>query len=251
MTDIAVVMPAYNEASTIREVAARALEQVNLLIVVDDGSIDATARCLDGLSVTLLRNESNAGKAVSIYRGIAHAINTGCERIITMDADGQHLPEDIPLLLEASERFPDRIIIGARRQNRSHAPPLRRFANRFADFWISWAAGHPVHDSQSGLRLYPSALFAQVDTRPREKAGFVFESEIIIDAAATGMLTASIGIDSIYLPDRRPSHYRPAGDTWEITHMVAGKLLRRRMYPLGLMRGLGLLPPARPKRSTA
>lgn len=241
-------MPAYNEAATIRELAARVLEQKSLLVVVDDGSTDGTAQTLESLPLTLLRNARNAGKAASLLRGINHAIDAGCDRIITMDADGQHLPEDIPRLMEAAERFPGRIIIGTRRRGRSQAPPLRRFANGFADFWVSWAAGHPVHDSQSGLRLYPSVLFAQVDTRPREGAGFTFESEIIIDAATIGIVTASIDIDSIYLPDRRPSHYRPAADTWAITRMVAGKLLRRAMYPSGLLRALGLLPPARPDR---
>jgi len=243
-----VVMPAYNEAATIRELASRVLEQVSLLIVVDDGSTDETAQSLDGLPLTLLRNGRNAGKAVSIHRGIVYALAAGCERIITMDADGQHLPDDIPRLLEAAERFPGRIIIGARRRGASQAPRMRRFANRFADFWISWAAGHPVHDSQSGLRLYPRTVLEQVPTIPREGAGFVLESEILIDAAATGVLTASIDIESIYLPDRRPSHYRPAADTWAITRMVAGKLIRRGLYPIGLLRALGLAPPAYSER---
>jgi glycosyltransferase involved in cell wall biosynthesis len=248
VTGVAVIMPAYNEAATIRELASRVLEQGILLVVVDDGSTDETARSLEGLPLTLLRNRRNAGKAVSIHRGIAYALAAGCERIITMDADGQHLPEDIPRLLEAAKRFPGRIIIGARRRGASQAPRMRRFANRFADFWISWAAGHPVHDSQSGLRLYPRAVLERVQTRPREGAGFVLESEILIDAAASGVLTASIDIDSIYLPDRRPSHYRPAADTWAITRMVAGKLLRRGLYPIGLLRVLGLAPPACPER---
>jgi glycosyltransferase involved in cell wall biosynthesis len=248
VTGIAVVIPAYNEAATVRQLASRVLDRVSLLVVVDDGSTDATGESLDGLTLTLLRNERNAGKSVSIHRGIARAIAAGCERIITMDADGQHLPEDVPRLLEAAERFPTRIIVGARLRNRAKAPAMRRFANHFADFWISWAAGHPVRDSQSGLRLYPSVLFTQVDTQPREGAGFVFESEILIDAAATGVLTESIDIDTIYLPDRRPSHYRPAADTWAITRMVAGKLLRRGLYPVGLLRALGLVPPARPPR---
>jgi glycosyltransferase involved in cell wall biosynthesis len=247
VTGVAVIMPAYNEAATVRELASRVLEQGILLVVVDDGSTDETAQSLDGLPLTLLRNGRNAGKAVSIHRGIAYALAAGCERIITMDADGQHLPEDIPRLLEAAERFPARIIIGARRRGASQAPRMRRFANRFADFWISWAAGHPVHDSQSGLRLYSGSVLERVRTRPREGAGFVFESEILIDAAASGILTESIDIDSIYHPDRRHNHYRPAADTWTITRMVAGKLIRRGLYPIGLLRALGLAPPACPQ----
>jgi glycosyltransferase involved in cell wall biosynthesis len=248
VTGTAVVMPAYNEASTIRKLATRVLELVSLLVVVDDGSTDGTVPSLEGLPLTLLRNERNAGKAVSIHRGILHSITAGCERIITMDADGQHLPDDVPRLVEAAERFPGRIIIGARRRDPGQTPPLRQFANRFADFWISWAAGHPIRDSQSGLRLYPSVLFTQVNTLPREGGGFVFESEILIDAAATGTLTETIDIDSIYLPGRRPSHYRPAADTWAITRMVAGKLLRRGLYPNGLLRGLGVLGSGRSDR---
>src|SRR6185436_14401933 len=101
MTRVAVVIPAYNEAGTIREIAERTLRQVPWLIVVDDGSTDGTAAAVADLPLTLLRNPENRGKGASLWRGIAHAIGEDAEVIVTLDGDAQHLPEDIPRLLAA------------------------------------------------------------------------------------------------------------------------------------------------------
>ncbi len=245
---VMVVIPAHNEAATVAEVVRGALAFAPV-IVVDDGSTDGTADRLAGLPVTVLRNDRNLGKAASLWRGAMHALAQGADAVITLDADGQHDPADIPRLLQKAEEQPDAIVIAARLRNRQATPPLRLFGNRMANFWISWAAGHPIADTQSGFRLYPREVLEQVNVRHDHTRGFVFESEILVDAAQRGFRIAHIETEAIYPPNLRPSHYIPRRDTTAIILMVAGRLLRRGLDPIGLLRSLRLLPPRRPAAS--
>ncbi|VAX15183.1 FIG143263: Glycosyl transferase [hydrothermal vent metagenome] len=235
---ISVVIPAYNEEKTVKEVAEKALCHARHVIVVDDCSTDATASELNNLDVTLLRNNENLGKAATLWRGIEHAIATGAEKIITMDGDGQHMPDDIPRFAKASVDYPGRVVIGMRFQNSEGIPRARYNANKFANFWVAWAAGMPLKDSQSGFRLYPAELFSRVKIKTGKGRGFVFESEILIEAGRNGFKAISVPIDAIYNSDARPSHFRPALDIAKITIMVAGKLLSRGLYPGGLYKSL-------------
>ena len=234
----AVVIPAYNESGTIRDVARRALAQLPLVIVVDDGSTDATAAALKRLPVVLLRNESNRGKAASLRRGADEAVRRGADAIVTLDGDGQHCPEDIPLLLEAYRAAPRRIVIGSRLHSPKNIPTARYRANRFANFWISWAAGHAIADTQSGFRIYPAGLFAQAKVQYGEAASFVFESEILIEAAHFGVQAVCVPIKVIYSARARPSHFRPVVDIARIVRMVAWRLIARGLYLQGLVRSL-------------
>ncbi len=236
----AVVIPAYNEANTIYTVASLAKRHVTDVIVVDDGSTDGTGQCLASAEVTVLRNASNNGKAASICRGARYAIAHGARRVITMDGDGQHSAADLPALLDAANRYPDAIVIGVRSRYHGEAPKLRRFANRFADFWISWACGHKVRDTQSGFRVYPNEVLLHHQVSVARSQCFVFESEILIRAVRDGWQVQFVEIETAYEGVLRPSHYRPIVDTARIVRMVAGKLLRRGMDPVGLWRSLGI-----------
>ncbi|MEJ2060398.1 MAG: glycosyltransferase family 2 protein [Gammaproteobacteria bacterium] len=240
----AVVIPAYNEAATIAGIARRARAVVDQVIVVDDGSTDATAAQLDELDVTLLRNSHNRGKAASIWHGAIHAIEQGADVVITLDGDGQHSPEDIPRLLEEYVANPGCIVIGARVLGRENAPWLRAFSNRQADFWISWAAGYPIRDTQSGFRAYPDSVFREVMAPHDVAHGFVFESDILIQAARSGIYSRGVPIDTVYHKHEgaRSSHYHPVYDSLRIIRQVGWRLISRGMYPLGLLRALGVLP---------
>jgi glycosyltransferase involved in cell wall biosynthesis len=239
---VTVVIPAYNEAVTIADIVRRARPQVERVMVVDDGSGDGTAAEAEGAGATVLRQPGNQGKGAALWRGMQAAAARGAEAVITLDGDGQHRPEDIPKLLEAHQRWPGRLVIAARLERRERAPPLRRFANRMADFWVSWAAGWPIRDTQSGFRLYPAGFLRRADGPRPGRRGFVFESELLIQAAHRGCYPATVAIETIYPPQGRPSHYRPWRDTLRITAMVAVELLKRGLYPAGLLRSLGLLP---------
>ncbi|WP_303903259.1 glycosyltransferase family 2 protein [Thiohalomonas denitrificans] len=241
-SDTAVVIPAYNEEATIRDVAERALAQLPWVIVVDDGSTDGTVEKLQGLPVVLLRNEHNSGKAATLSHGLNCAVSDGARAVITLDGDGQHRPEDIPSLLATARRHPDALAIAARLLDIENAPKARLFANRFADFWISWAGGRWVQDSQSGFRLYPAKLIEAVTINHDRTHGFVFESEIIIEALRQGFGCEATPIASIYRHGARKSHFRPVADITRIVLMVAGKLFRWGFYPRGLWQALKTRP---------
>lgn len=237
-----IVIPCYNEARTIRGLVVTALSLCPRVMVIDDGSSDATAGQLQGLPVTLLRHESNRGKAASLRTAFAHALATGARCVVTLDGDGQHDPGDVPNLLAAWQKWPNRLVIGSRLHDRSHFPPARYAANRVACFWISWAAGHPIADSQSGFRVYSRAAM-EIATSARVRCGgFTLESEILIEAAEQGHRTLAVAIPGRYPEHARPSHYRAVIDTARIVVMVGGRLLARGMYPSGLWHSLRRAP---------
>ena len=236
--DLAIVIPAYNEARTIRGIAEQALRQTERVIVVDDGSADGTSEALAGLPVVLVRHSVNLGKAAALWDGFRIALDGGADFIATLDGDGQHLPADIARLMRVARRYPDRIVIGARLRTRANAPLARRCANGFADFWISWAAGYPIADSQSGERVYPASLLRHVQARHDESAAFTLESELLILGARLGYECVSVPIATIYHGDARASHFRPTRDIPRIAALVARSLLAQRMHPRGLWNSL-------------
>jgi glycosyltransferase involved in cell wall biosynthesis len=233
---VAVVIPAFNESETIRDVVVRALREVDRVIVVDDGSADGTGAALQGLPVTVMRNAQNLGKAASLRRGMSRALADGASAVVTLDADGQHRPEDIPRLVAAHVRNPSVIVVGARLHEKDRIPRARYLANRFANFWIAWAAGYPISDTQSGFRLYPATLLAALDICNDTSARFVFESAVLINAARAGVGSVAVTISAIYQSDARRSHFRPVVDILLITRMVAWKLLSRGLDIPGLIR---------------
>ncbi|THI86062.1 MAG: glycosyltransferase family 2 protein [Nitrospira sp. CG24A] len=231
-----VVIPAYNEMATIRDVVLRTIRQTKNVIIVDDGSTDGTAEVLVDLPVTLLRNPTNCGKATSLWRGFQQALTAGASGVVTLDGDGQHAPEDIPRLLAEAASHPDHVIIGARRGDQRRAAYWRYVANRVADFWVSWAAGCSFADSQSGFRVYPASLLSRVKITHGKARSFVFESEILIEATRSGHQSLAVPIEALRRPGARPSYFRPVSDITRITCMVGWKLMSRGMYPIGLYR---------------
>lgn len=142
-------------------------------------------------------------------------------------------------LADAWAAKPGGMVIGSRLHARAEIPPVRYWANRFAYFWIGWAAaGYAIADSQSGFRIYPAALFAKAKVNYDEAHSFVFESEILIEAACLGVFASCVPIGVIYSSRTRPSHFRPVVDIARIVRMVAWRLLARGLYLQGLVRSL-------------
>ncbi len=236
MIKYAVVIPAYNEAATIRVVAERALEQCEQVIVVDDGSVDETVAELQSLPITLIQNKQNMGKAASLWSGMQEALANNVDGVITLDGDCQHRPEDIPKLIQLAADNPEMIIIGSRLHDKESIPVSRYRANRFANFWIAWASGFPIEDSQSGFRYYPASLLKTINLDTSRDKSFVFESEILIEAGARGIRTKAVQIPAIYSKAMRPSHFQSVKDIMRITKMVAGRLFRKGMNLPGFYR---------------
>ena len=223
----AVVIPAYNEEATIYAVAQQSLKYLKHVIVIDDGSIDRTTQVLQELPVTVLRNDTNFGKAASLWKGLQYSKQQGIDAVVTLDGDGQHSPDDIPRLITQAEVTPHRIIIGARRRPWTRHTWHRIMANRIADFWVSWASGHPIADSQSGFRIYPISLISQLNIPTYRERSFVFESEILVEGAKLGYWSLPVPIESEPRQAPRPSYFRPVVDIARITLMIAGKLLAK------------------------
>lgn len=236
-----VVIPAYNESPSVRSVVEGVLRHVTDVIVVDDASTDQTAEALAGLPVQVLRNPVNQGKGASLWRGGREAIRRGARWVITLDADGQHDPEDLARLVVALYEYPDMLIIGARTRHRESVPKRRAAANRLADFCVGWAAGQPIVDSQSGLRVYPARLFEGL-RKPRKRDGFAFESEIIIQAARQGIEIVGLPVDAHYPANSRPSRYRPFIDSMHIMFMLLRQVVLLGFYPQGLYRSISHRP---------
>jgi glycosyltransferase involved in cell wall biosynthesis len=231
----AAVIPVFNEAKTIADIVRRAAAQVDRVIVVDDGSTDGSLDALAGLGVEIVRHPENRGKGAALLSGIERARARGAAYAITLDADGQHPPECIPDMLARTD--PRTIVLGSRMADAGAMPIARLRANRTANFFISWAAGHWIDDTQCGFRVYPLSVFAAIRFRPHRRSGFVLESEVLIDACRAGYRVVPAAVPALYGPVlQRPSHFRPVFDIAAIVIMVTGKLAAWGFYPLGLIR---------------
>lgn len=243
--NVVVVIPALNEALRIREVVAGALAQCGQVIVIDDGSDDDTCARIADLPATVLRHAQRMGKGASLRDGFREALQRGCKAVLTMDGDGQHAAADIPRLLEAANRHPGAVVIGARLRKRSQQPLYRRLANEFGDWGIAWGTGYQIADSQSGQRLYPAAV-AALDGVPGED--FVFEAQILISAARVlGTRCVSVPIESRYksvhsAEQFRASHFKPLRDFSRITGHIILQAVRHGDVP-AVYRSIRANPP--------
>lgn len=220
---VAVVIPALNEELAIRGVVESALAVCPNLILIDDGSTDATLQRIADLPLTLIRHATPMGKGQSLRDGFRKARELGFDAVVTMDGDGQHLARDIPRLLAAARRYPEHVVIGARVRNKANQPKARRRANAIADWGISWGCGVPVVDTQSGQRYYPLAALELADLAADD---FVFEAALLIAAAREKKLgIVSVPIDSRYQGEFRLSHFRPVRDVTRITLYTMGRVL--------------------------
>ncbi len=221
---VAILIPALNEELAIRGVVEAALAILPDVIVIDDGSTDATLEKIADLPVILIRHESPKGKGESLRDGFREALRRGFDAVVAMDGDGQHEAADIPRMLAAARRYPDSLVIGARIRTRENQPNARRRANAVADWGISWGCGIPVADTQSGQRYYPRKAMELVDLPAQ---GFVFEAALLIAAVRELDLgVVSVPIDTRYSREFRLSHFRPVRDVTLITLYTIGQVVR-------------------------
>jgi glycosyltransferase involved in cell wall biosynthesis len=221
---VAVLIPAYQCAATIAAVITDARAHLQSIVVVDDGSDDATAERARLAGAEVLRHERNRGKGAALLTGMRHLAAGGFTHVLTMDGDGQHLGGEIPPLLAAARADPTAIVIGVRRIEGQQVAAANLFGNRFANAAIALAAGRAVSDTQSGFRVYP---LAAVLALPVDGERFEYESTVIIRAARAGIAVISVPVAVYYPPiAERRTHYRKVVDTLRIIRAVAPLLLR-------------------------
>ena len=237
-----VLIPAYNEEKSIRAVVEGALAHVDRVLVVNDGSTDGTVAALDGLPVEIVDHADNRGKGWRLAEGIDHAIAQGAEAVLTLDADGQHDPEDIPAFIAAARTAPGSLVMGDRFADRASMPKGRAFSIGLGDFFISWATERRFRDGQCGMRLYPALLWRQTRVPEAERSHFAFETAILLRAADAGFDFVRVPIKARYHGFvHRRSHFRPVLDTIRIVRTLSGFLAKRGLKPRGLLIALGAL----------
>ena len=222
-----ILIPMFNEASTIGGIVARARRHGPVL-VVDDGSSDGSGEAAARAGADVIRLDPRSGKGTALRAGLAEALvrNAGC--VITLDGDGQHDPDEIPRLLEAAADAPAAVIVGGRLaglplRGEGVIPLERLNAMRVSGFFINWLTGFCLMDTQSGFRVYPAKLIGVV--KPRW-GGFVFETEILVRAAADGWSLLEIPITFIH-SKARPSRFRPTRDGVAVATYIVCQVLRR------------------------
>jgi glycosyltransferase involved in cell wall biosynthesis len=199
---VIVVIPAHDEAGRIGPVVERARLELPV-IVVDDGSTDATAETAAAAGASVVRQAPNQGKGAALRAGFRYAMAEGCEAVVTLDADGQHDPAEIPRFLAAWRGGQPALVIGQR--DFSAMPPVRRISNSLGGLAFSWAVGRSIPDNQSGFRLIGRSLLEVLVGSSED--GFEFEVEMITTAIRRGDAIAWVPISTIYAGET--SHIRP------------------------------------------
>lgn len=199
---ILALIPAYNEAAHVAAVV-RGTGHVLPVLVVDDGSTDATPTEAEVAGATVVRQHPNQGKGAALRAGFRWAVDAGYDAIVMLDADGQHDPAEIPLFLDRYARQHTDLIIGARRF--SQMPIVRRITNTIGRWAFSWAIGQPIPDNQSGYRLVSRRLMEAM--LASHEAGFEFEVEMILICVQHGFTLDWVPIRTIYADE--VSHIRP------------------------------------------
>ena len=214
---ICVVMPTYNNDGTLRDVVERVMQFCNDVIVVNDGCTDTSADILAsfGDKITVVAYGKNRGKGYALKKGLEKARELGFGFAITIDSDGQHYPEDIPLFINALKQHTDALIIGSRNLNEENMPGKNTFANKFSNFWFKIQTGVKLPDTQTGYRLYPLNNLPNLNLLTSR---YEAELELLVGAAWRGVDLIPIKINVFYpKAEERVTHFRPFWDFFRIS----------------------------------
>jgi glycosyltransferase involved in cell wall biosynthesis len=220
---IAAIIPAYQAAPSVGDVVRGTLEILPEVLVVDDGSTDSTADIARRAGARVISHPVNRGKGAALSMGFRDLFGRGFEAVLTLDADGQHLPSEIPKVLAAKDQGD--LILGVRDHLFGEMSTVRRLSNRLSSKAISFAAGQRLSDIQTGFRLYSKRL---IDTVGFPEARFEAESAVVVRAARRGFRVVTVPVHLGFADGRTTSHYRPLMDSFRI----AGAVTRARLEML-------------------
>ncbi|MCA9664661.1 MAG: glycosyltransferase family 2 protein [Myxococcales bacterium] len=215
------LIPALDCASTIGDVVGPLREQGYRVLVVDDGSQDATAERARAAGAELLRHAQRRGKGAALVSGFRWALSQGAHGVLTLDADLQHDPASADAFVDAARHA--ELVIGARTLDEEHMPRGRLFGNRFSTFFIGLFLGEEMHDTQCGYRLYSRTL---LESLPLSPGGFETETELLMRAHRVGLRVGWVPIETIY-PEDIGSRF----DNWRDTLRVIRVVLSSPWYP--------------------
>ncbi|GHA30557.1 hypothetical protein GCM10007103_10010 [Salinimicrobium marinum] len=214
-----VLIPTYNNQNTLTKVILEVLTYTSNIIVVNDGSTDATEKILSEFNdVRVVSIPENKGKGNALKTGFKIAAEIGYEYAISMDSDGQHFPDDLSVFLQALEdrkpKDPELLVIGSRKMDDPSVPEKSSVGNKFSSFWFWVETGIKLSDTQCGYRLYP---LKAVNSLHLYTSRFELEIEVIVKAAWKGVEVKNLPVKVLYDPNERVTHFRPFQDVARIT----------------------------------
>lgn len=221
---ICVIIPAYNESKEIAPLLAGVRLHCPQVLVIDDGSKDNTAQIAQDNGAVVFRNIRNQGKGTALISGFNYVLKHDFDAVITMDGDGQHLPEEIPLFIKTAIYSNNGIVIGNRMSERMNMPFLRVLANKFMSRVISLMVEQDIPDTQCGYRLIKRGVLEKLVLNT---SNYDTESEILIKAARLGFKIESVRIKTVYRGEK--SQINPFVDTFRFIRLIWRELWSKKV----------------------
>ena len=237
MGRFAIIIPVYNHEEMIAIVVKKAKRIGFPVFVVDDGSTDSTYRKIKGIKgINILRHSVNQGKGAAIMTGLREAVRIA-DWAITIDADGQHNPDDARNLIDAIPAGKRPLVVGVRANMlKQDVPWTSRFGRGFSNFWVRASGGPKIADSQSGFRIYPLPESLRVNVKARR---YQFEVEFLAKANWKRMQVVEAPISVTYTPGtKRVSHFRPFVDFMRNSNAFSRLIIMRIFVPWFIRRRL-------------
>lgn len=234
-------IPVYNNRGTVKDVAYNCLLYLKNILVVDDGSTDADIpELFEGTGITVIRHAENRGKGEAITTALKFIAEKGGLFMITIDADGQHYPEDIKKFLPLLSADDPSIVIGCRNFGTINVPASSRFGRKFANFWLRVETGISIGDCQSGFRAYPVKQLSMIKTYGSH---YDFEAEILARGAWAGLKLKTVPVQVWYPePESRISSFKPFLDNFRISVMHARLVGKRFLRKIRRVRNADCQP---------
>ena len=226
------VIPVFNHASTAPAVIERTRAVMPDVLVIDDGSEDIDlAEYYAGTGIEVIRHPRNLGKGAALLTAVRTLAPRGYDYMITLDADAQHAPEDIPRFLPMLEQNDWTLVAGVRDFSVPNVPGRSKFGRAFSNFWFLVETGKTISDSQSGFRAYPLKYVSQIECASLH---YTFETELLTRCMWAGLELAEVPISTRYdPPGERISHFHPFRDNWRMSWLHT-RLVFRRLVPFGI-----------------
>lgn len=214
-----VIIPTYNESKEIAKLIKSIKQHIPDILVIDDGSEDNTEKIARENGAVVLKNEFNRGKGSSLIRGFDYAIQEKFDAVITMDGDGQHVPEDIPYFIRLAQYSDCSIFIGNRMHRTKNMPLSRMLTNKFMSWVLSVMAKQKIPDTQCGFRLIKRDALKKINLTT---SNFDTESEMLLRGSRLGFKIESVPVKTVYRNEK--SKINPVTDTFRFIKLIAQEI---------------------------